>query len=865
MPITGTQPALTEARVGMMRVGGSRVGYVLPIPAFTINGTVRTSDVRLAGVSVRDILNGTPNTATFRVDGFTPTEGHEVILAFGTSPTQFRGRILSTNKIYEGKPANVALDCQCISEEWLLNRRKVTRRYLSTSATSIIIDIFTSFTSGFSTAGVASGLPSLDEITFTNEDVTDCLDRICQRIGEDWQLDYAKVLHVPAGDGQSANAITDTEDHGMSGIAVTTDLSQVRTRQSGEGGGSVASTDVAVGQTTIPVDDSTWYNAAGGMVKSGPQFIAYTGKSTLDGTGSKVGGKAGLAPGTPSAAMVSGTAGNLSTGVYRHVVSFLINGGETEVGNNSSATITSVSAPGALTATTVSETAGNLSVGAYTYRVTYVTATGETEAGTVSGTASVTYVPDENAAPSVAATTGGSLTNGVAYSYKVSFTTALGETIAWQQSASVTMSGGNNAVSLTNIPVSGDDRVTGRKIYRHGTLVGPAHDWALVATIANNTATTHTDTVADASVGVPPQYVNTASSGRIDLTAIPTSGDGRVTARRIYRTLVNGSAYKFLTTINGNVTTTYSDNTADASLGVDAPSVNASGGGQIDLTNIPIGPAGTTGRRIYRSPVNVVSIPSYKLLTTINNNTATTFTDNVSDVGLGAVLAPEVSTVGPSAGDTALVSQNVGAHGSSGWVNLAGQLVRYTGTSGSTLTGIPASGIGAITAAVPFDTPIINAPHLTGVSGIIYAINKGEDVNIWVTRNDTAAQTFMAAAVGGDGIHEADPIQDRRMSETEITARCDAKLAELSTPLATVRYLTRDITTTSGRDVTVTLSAPTNISGTFRIQSVTTTGFHPTVLATTHSAMADYRPLRQVECSSRRLSFEQLLRIIKAS
>lgn len=54
--------------------------------------------------------------------------------------------------------------------------------------------------------------------------------------------------------------------------------------------------------------------------------------------------------------------------------------------------------------------------------------------------------------------------------------------------------------------------------------------------------------------------------GKVALTAIPT-GPAGTTARKIYRN--NGSSgYLLLTTISDNVTTTYTDNTAQASLGV---------------------------------------------------------------------------------------------------------------------------------------------------------------------------------------------------------------------------------------------------------------------------------------------------------
>ena len=56
------------------------------------------------------------------------------------------------------------------------------------------------------------------------------------------------------------------------------------------------------------------------------------------------------------------------------------------------------------------------------------------------------------------------------------------------------------------------------------------------------------------------------SSEKVELTAIPTSANTRVTARHLYRTQAGGSVYYFLATISDNTTTTYSDNIADGSL-----------------------------------------------------------------------------------------------------------------------------------------------------------------------------------------------------------------------------------------------------------------------------------------------------------
>lgn len=64
----------------------------------------------------------------------------------------------------------------------------------------------------------------------------------------------------------------------------------------------------------------------------------------------------------------------------------------------------------------------------------------------------------------------------------------------------------------------------------------------------------------------------TAASATIGLSGIPVAPQSfGVNARRIYRTEAGGSTWKRVTTLNDNTTTTYHDNTDDASLGVAAP------------------------------------------------------------------------------------------------------------------------------------------------------------------------------------------------------------------------------------------------------------------------------------------------------
>lgn len=91
--------------------------------------------------------------------------------------------------------------------------------------------------------------------------------------------------------------------------------------------------------------------------------------------------------------------------------------------------------------------------------------------------------------------------------------------------------------------------------------------------------TTGGTTSADVTV------VDPGADGQAALSGIPTGAAG-TTARRIYRTAAGGASYKLLAEIADNITTIYTDNTADAGLGATVPSWNTTGAqqGQADPT-----------------------------------------------------------------------------------------------------------------------------------------------------------------------------------------------------------------------------------------------------------------------------------------
>lgn len=134
-------------------------------------------------------------------------------------------------------------------------------------------------------------------------------------------------------------------------------------------------------------------------------------------------------------------------------------------------------------------------------------------------TALVTYtlrhaVLEGPAAPTAAAGAAGNVDVG-AHSWVITFVNATGESLPSAASTAVTISSSAKQVDLTGVSL-GPSGTTSRKIYR--TTAGDLGDYKLVGTIANNTATTFSDNVADASLGASAPTVDGAGFDTIPVS-----------------------------------------------------------------------------------------------------------------------------------------------------------------------------------------------------------------------------------------------------------------------------------------------------------------------------------------------------------
>lgn len=956
----------------------------------SIGGVPVTGRVRLAGITIRDILNDAPNTCTFTIEGDGPAVGQAVRVTSGPR-LLFTGSVQTIDQAFESKPEHLAWYVTAIDDTAAANARRPFGTWFETSATTIAQSLTSTFAPGFSPAGIEAGLPAVTIVFDGAEPFIACLARLATAVGGYCKIEDATIYLFQEDTSDPPAPISDDHRFLMNPpVTVNTDASQLRTRVYGKGYGETIPTDVTAGETLLPIQDGALFPPLGGtaivgLTPEGAQsdkitFTGVVGKSggSLVGTGSSptnppvvaLAGGTGVTSGDhtlsvayrtaagqslagPPAAITAGTfappataptAGTPTNGTgpdqgsHEYAASFVTAYGETVAGAISNAVTTSaasgqIPAPGTLTIDPSHVQGTGLEDGAYTYKVTLVNATGETTPGPTSGGATVagqligqtSPVPPLGYTGTTPATTGGNLTPGI-YAYWVTYTTASGESLPTNDAVSCQVVAPNNACSvpLVNSP---DGRVTGKKIYRSRDAE-QRHQAKLCGTVSNNTQTAFFDTSADAAIvnnPNPPTVDTTANPGtmtpfnRLNLINIPI-GPAGTTDRRIYRAFNASGHWNLVTTIGNNTATTYLDTKSNTSLGAEAPTSNSTGTAvqRVPVTNIPIGPAGVTSRNLYR---RFNGAGAFRLVTTLANNTLTTFTDAVANASLGAASLGTATAVGnqlavtlpigaaavttrelymsPVGGARRLIqtiADNVttavtvtiadaaitgalepGAdssglqqpHGqvnpgatvipvassapfrpAGGWVVLGGgQVVKHTGISGNTLTGVPASGSGAITTAVIYGQQALPSPMLVGVAGLARPMLKGSAVHIWIQRDDLPAQAEHAARTGGDGIVEF-LIVDGRRAVDSLTARCDADLALFSRPIVTVGYATRDLKTKSGKPIVIDLPSQ-RIAMTLTIQEVTITEI---------DLVAGLAPRFTVKASNVRFSLEDTLR-----
>lgn len=691
-----------------------------------------------------------PKRCTFTTKGFLPTEGQEVTVSLG-GKRLFGGVVMVAGRGYVGTPANYNGPVDASGYGVLLNQKKVIGRFQSTSATTIVQYLIANYAPGFTVANVALALASIDEITFTNQDVSNCLTQIASRIGAYWYVDDYKDVHFFLSEANSPATpkpvdLTTSHDS-LQDFTYSRNISQVVTRVSHEGGGATADVAAGVGATTIRVTDAAWYSASGGSVVSGPQIITYTGKTSGFTAGTS------WVTRTPASSPLDwrGIAWSPTLNLFCAVAAQAL----------ATAVMTS---PDGVTWTTRTPAENN-----NWEAVIWVTELALFVAVASTGTHRVMTSPD-----------------GITWTARTAAAATSWQALTWSPALSLIVAVAAEVSSAANAVMSSPDGITWTSRTASSTGVWYAVAWA--PSLSRFCAVQNSGGAMTSPDGIT--WTARTGSGGYGLAWSPTLS-------LFVSTASSGGA--FYSSPDGITWTQRTD-----------PTTNFYWKGIIWIEELGLFVAVSTLDSA--ADANQVCVSSDGL---------SWASSPASAVGSWNALAWS-----PALGIIVAVGGTTGTE--------AAYVMTQTGTPYGALTGIPASGTGAIR----------------------WAIKAGDPVNLRVQVNDVAAQTALAALLSSvlgtasDGIVE-EVLQDGRLSSTEATARATAFLTLRKDVQASIQYQCRDIDTRAGRTVTVNLGSPLSVAADFKIQSVTFRNFHP-VLA----------PDVVVQASSDRFSLENLLQLV---
>lgn len=181
-----------------------------------INTTDRSSWIDWPSVQKVEGLTKEPDTLSFSIrktpSKTIPALGDEVTLEEDAVKI-FGGIVVGRREQIEGGIL-VGWDLSVKDFTHTLDRKLVAKRYENQTARAIILDIISTYTTGFTTTNVATDTPLIGSVKFNYEPVSKAIQQIADLIGWDWYVDYDKDIHFFAENTVPAPFnITDTSDN----------------------------------------------------------------------------------------------------------------------------------------------------------------------------------------------------------------------------------------------------------------------------------------------------------------------------------------------------------------------------------------------------------------------------------------------------------------------------------------------------------------------------------------------------------------------------------------------------------------------------------------------------------------------------
>lgn len=290
---------LSEARADVMRAGAARAGYCIQRGILLVDGVDKSRYLDQGSLRHTDRIGEQPDTVNFSVTGLALNAGQNIVLAIAAPDNRiFSGT--ATEPTQDSVRGNVILKTSVVCQDgtWTLAERTVTKQYAAGQAAHLVVlDLVANNSTGFTTNNVKLTSPTLSApLIFKGVSLPLALSQVAAAASAvagtpwDWYPDPYNDIHFYDVESSSAPRHLTVSNFTYDKLTLTQNITQIRTRMIGDGGGGSATAPVAVGSTTISVDECGWYSASGGIVvPPSADLVAYSGRSASSGPGNLTG------------------------------------------------------------------------------------------------------------------------------------------------------------------------------------------------------------------------------------------------------------------------------------------------------------------------------------------------------------------------------------------------------------------------------------------------------------------------------------------------------------------------------------------------------------------------------------------------
>lgn len=182
-----------------------------------IEAVDRTNDIAQSSVRYKQTLSKAPATFSFSIEGnkVMPEMGDAVLVKLD-GDNFFRGTITDRSESMRGS-LKTTYDFVCMDGFYELDRKLVIKAYTNTDVATVMADILTNYTSGF-TLDSPVDTPTIKTVRFNYEQPSRCIQKLMNAVGWDWYVDQENVVHIFAASNMTAPfEINDTEGNHVMG------------------------------------------------------------------------------------------------------------------------------------------------------------------------------------------------------------------------------------------------------------------------------------------------------------------------------------------------------------------------------------------------------------------------------------------------------------------------------------------------------------------------------------------------------------------------------------------------------------------------------------------------------------------------